>query len=85
MLDSAMPLLDQALKIFTGRPVYLPERARAMFKRSRVLKLLGKLKEAETEKEENLKLLRELTDLGTKTLDEITDADFDEVIVFWSR
>ncbi|GME43675.1 putative tetratricopeptide repeat domain-containing protein [Neofusicoccum parvum] len=85
MLDSAMPLLDQALKIFTGRPVYLPERARAMFKRSRVLELLGRLKEAETEKEESLKLLRELTDLGTKTLDEITDADFDEVIVFWSR
>lgn len=82
---SSRSLLDQALKVFTSRPVYLPERARAIFKKSRVLHLLGRADEAAKEKEASVELLRELVDVGERTVDQVADADFDGAIVFWSK
>ncbi|KAF4307943.1 putative tetratricopeptide repeat domain-containing protein [Botryosphaeria dothidea] len=85
MLDAASSLLDQALKVFTGRPVYLPEKARAIFMRARVLELLGHDKEAAGQKETSIKMLNKLTASEVKAASEVTNADLDKAICFWSR
>ena len=73
------------MKIFTGRPVFVPERARATFKKSRVLEKRGRVDEAARERSASFQMLSELTDLDGRTVADITDSDFDEVICFWSR
>ncbi|KAL1638140.1 hypothetical protein SLS58_008977 [Diplodia intermedia] len=83
--ESFMSLLDQALKVFTGRPVYLAERARATFKKSRVLELRGLVEKASLEREASFGLLSNLTDLEGKTAADVSEPDFDEILCFWSR
>ncbi|KAL0263689.1 hypothetical protein SLS55_002670 [Diplodia seriata] len=85
MLEAAGSLLDQALKVFTGRPVYLAERARATFKKSRVLELRGLGEKASLEREASFGLLSNLTDLEGKTAADVSEPDFDEILCFWSR
>jgi hypothetical protein len=82
-------LLDQALKIYGDRDYYSPEKARASYKKGKLLKALGEqgrhsemfldkawvLREKLTKKNSGLK----------RSIDELTDADFDDLIVFWSK
>lgn len=63
--------------------MYLPEKARAIFMGVRVLELLGHDKEAAVQKVTSIKILNELS--KDKAASEVTNADFDEVICFWSR
>lgn len=90
--DNALALLDHALKAYTDRDAgdyemaYLPEKARAIYKRSRVLRWQGKLGEADGELEEAARLREDV--LGTKDAPEpesLTDGDFDDLVAFWSR
>ena len=47
--EMALALLDHALKAYSNSNIYVPEKARALFKRSLALRGLGKTEEAGTE------------------------------------
>ncbi|KAB2581120.1 hypothetical protein DBV05_g320 [Lasiodiplodia theobromae] len=85
LLDEAESNLEQALKVFNSSDAFLPERARATFKKSRVLELRGYMDEAAPGRGAGFELLQNLTDLKEKTAADVVDSDFDKVICFWSR
>ena len=82
-------LLDQALKIYRDREYYDPEKARALYKKGKLLQHVAR------EGNKNKKSLNEALDLYRRLkkekgdfrrgIDELTDADFDDLIVFWSK
>jgi hypothetical protein len=78
-------LLDQALRAYGDREAYRPEKARAMFKRAKVLRLLGRKDEAEEELEASGKLYQEIRPKDTRRVEDLKDEDFDKTVVFWSR
>ncbi|OCL12400.1 hypothetical protein AOQ84DRAFT_437031 [Glonium stellatum] len=84
-LDTAMALLDQALKTYGDRSVFRPEKTRAIFKRSKVLRLLRKEEEAEEALNESWKLYQEIRPADQRSAKELCDIDFDKTVVFWSR
>lgn len=71
-----MKLLDQALKAYGGRDIYAPERARATFKRSKVLRLLDRDNEANENSEISCKLLRDIGGLQVKAMQDLDDSVF---------
>ena len=71
--------------MFNSSDAFLPERARATFKKSRVLELRGYMDEAAPGRGAGFELLQNLTDLKEKTAADVVDSDFDKVICFWSR
>lgn len=78
-------LLDQALKTYGDRYVFKPEKARAIFKRSKVLRLLQREDEAEAALNESWKLYQEIRPADQRTAEQLCDTDFDKIVVFWSR
>jgi len=78
-------LLGQALKAYGDRNVFKPEKARATFKRSKVLRLLQREDEAEAALNESWKLYQEIRPADQRTAEQLCDADFDKIVVFWSR
>jgi hypothetical protein len=82
-------LLDQALKIFGDREYYNPEKARALYKKAKILKLSKKQSsDNETYMNDALDLYRKLSkgpERPARGIHELTDEDFDRLIVFWSR
>lgn len=85
-------LLDHALKAYndrnTGDPdtSYIPEKARAVFKRSRALRLMKKYDEADTELKMAASLRAQIVgEDGRRSPRTLTDVDFDDLIAFWSR
>lgn len=83
--EQTRSLLDQALKIYSGRKHFRPENARALYKKGKLLERIG------TDAQEHLKwALNMYQGLAgnpnlLQGLDEVTDADFDRLIVFWSK
>lgn len=49
-------LLNRALMVYGNREIYVPERGRALFMRSQVLKMMRKAEEAELAREEAAEL-----------------------------
>jgi hypothetical protein len=84
-------LLDHALKTYSDRDSshnsYIPEKVRALHFRSKALRAIGKVDEAEADLEEAEELLAQVvdhrTDLGAASL---ANPHFDEVVpvAFWS-
>ena len=75
-------LLDQALKIYGDREYYGPEKARALYKKANLLTAIGDKDNGSTYLDESRVLYREL---AKKNVDQPSDVDFDELIVFWSK
>jgi hypothetical protein len=65
--------------------VYTPEKARALFKRSKALGQLRRLDEAETDRLHSIQLYRELVLDKDGPGKDLTDDEFDDVVVFWSK
>jgi hypothetical protein len=65
--------------------MYYPEKARALFKRNKVLRMSGRISEADCDKKESLRLYRRSKPFDTRPLEMLEDSDFDKIIVFWSR
>jgi len=65
--------------------MYYPEKARALFKRSKVFKILRRTGEANCDGKESLRLYRRSKPDDTRPLEMLEDSDFDKIIVFWSR
>jgi ATP:corrinoid adenosyltransferase len=82
-------LLDQALKIYGDREYYDPEKARALYKKGKSLQhvvMEGNKSNKSLNEALGLhrKLKKEKADFR-RGVDELTDADFDDLIVFWSK
>jgi hypothetical protein len=65
--------------------MYYPEKARALFKRSKAFRILGRNSEADCDGKESLRLFRRSKPEDTRPLEMLVDSDFDKIIVFWSR
>lgn len=76
-------LLDQALKIYGDREYYGPEKARALHKKGKLLDIVGKNDEGNTYISNAQSLYRRLK--SKEDTHVATDADFDDLIVFWSK
>jgi hypothetical protein len=71
--------------VYQDREIYFPEKARALYKRSKAYTTIGKLADAACDGREALRLYRLSKPHDTRPLDELDDSDFDHIIVFWSR
>lgn len=78
-------LINQSLKIFSGRHQYRQELARTTYKASRVSLTLGNLPKAEEERREAFRLRQLLVPDDERGVDEIMEKDYDVLVVFWSR
>jgi hypothetical protein len=85
--DPPRKRLNQALAIF-GHPEHSsfnPEKARAYYKKGRVLTLQGQSGEAETAYGEAMKLYKKIRPNDPRPREQLDDSDFDKCIMFWSR
>jgi len=78
-------LLDQALKIYGDREFYAPERARAKFKKAKLLMKMGEGSAADVYFKKALALYKELKHGDDRAIVDLDDDDFDDMITFWSR
>ncbi|KAE9984204.1 Glutamine synthetase [Venturia inaequalis] len=83
--DTAYEHLTRALEAYEGRSIYTPEKARAFCNRAKSLRRLGRHAEAEEDENESLELYRGLVPDDTRPFSELSDGDFEKLIVFWSR
>ncbi|KAH7047476.1 NB-ARC and TPR domain protein [Macrophomina phaseolina] len=86
--DTALALLDHALTAYSNRETYVPEKARALFKRSGILRAMRKADEAEETLKEAAELYNEAATANgqkKKKAEDLTDEDFTALVAFWSR
>jgi hypothetical protein len=90
-----MALLDHALKAYSMSNNYVPEKARVSFKRSRALRYLHKVDEADRELRKCFQVYSELVVERImltgkqrpvkKTAEDLVDKDFDDLVAFWFK
>jgi hypothetical protein len=78
-------LFNQALKIYGDREFYTPERARATFKKAKLLTVLGLENDADICFAGALALYRQIRPEENRGIVVLDDVDFDDMITFWSR
>ncbi|KAL3426806.1 tetratricopeptide repeat domain-containing protein [Phlyctema vagabunda] len=93
--DTAIALLDHALKVYSMSNIYVPEKTRALFKKSRALRCLHLLEESEKELQTCFRVYLELIEDKNTTLkrqqvpkgrpEDLIDGDFDNLVAFWSK
>lgn len=93
--ETATILLDHALGIYSTAPHFMPERARASFRKAKAHQMLGKLEYADEEREKCFEWYNMLYDQlvqsskakekDRKGFEDLCDADFDNMVSFWSR
>jgi hypothetical protein len=71
--------------VYGDKGLYSPEKTRALFKRSEALRKLGRLEEAKKDAEDCYRIYRQLVPHDERPLEQLSDSDFDKIIVFWSR
>ncbi|KAI9775352.1 MAG: hypothetical protein M1839_001268 [Geoglossum umbratile] len=84
-LEDAKKLLGQALKVFSSRSHYKHENARTGHLMGRLMALMGDEKTSEQYFGEAYALYQVLKPDDRRTKDELSDADFEELVCFWSR
>lgn len=85
---SSSELLDQAAKIYRAplsEEFFRPENARVQYKRWRVLQELGAANEVRSSAMSALQLYRKIHPKDQRMLKDLSLADFDRSIMFWSR
>jgi hypothetical protein len=78
-------LINQALKVFSGRQQYRQELARSTYKASQVSFGSGSTSKAESELRDAFRLRQALVPDDDRGMDELTEEDYDNLVVFWSR
>jgi len=82
----ALDLVDKAIKIYHNfDSAFEAETARAKFYKSKVLRYADKSEDADRELAESVKWYYELTGKDAKSSEDLQEADFDRLVVFWSR
>lgn len=83
--EQAVRLLDQALSVWSvDKSAYLPEVARTTFLKAKVAMALERETEAIGLYRKAASLRKRLTNQQKKH-DQLVEADFDELVTFWSR
>jgi hypothetical protein len=77
--------LDQALKAYGDRNIYYPEKARALYMRSKLHRQMNRETPANCDQTESLRLYRIFAPDDQRPWEALTNSDFDKIIVFWSR
>lgn len=94
--EMALALLDHAVEAYSNSHYFMPEKARASFKRAKALRALERDKDADAELSKCFRmytlLFKELVrSEGARAADrkakerDLTDADVNELIAFWSK
>jgi tetratricopeptide (TPR) repeat protein len=82
-LTHSRKLLEQALRIYNGRAQLKQEKARTSFKMGILLQVTGH-KEAAVHLQEAWSIYHALIPNNGRTLKDLTDADFDSLVSFWT-
>ncbi|KAI9712292.1 MAG: hypothetical protein M1820_001505 [Bogoriella megaspora] len=83
--DEARRHMDEALRIFQERAVYRPESIRATFRKSEILRAEGRVEEADKLRIESCLMYHDITEEALTASSELLDANFDDLVAFWSR
>jgi hypothetical protein len=93
--DTAVALLDHALKAYSMSINYVPEKARASFKKSHALRSLRMIDEADKELRKCFRVYSELVEekiiltgkqrVSKRRAEDLVDRDFDDLVAFWSK
>lgn len=93
--DTAIALLDHALKVYSMSGNYVPEKARASFKQSHALRSLRRVDEADKQLRLCFRVYSDV--VAEKALltgkerpakwraEDLVDQDFDDLVAFWSK
>jgi hypothetical protein len=76
-------LLDQALRVYSGREQLRPEQARTSFRMGKLLKVLQDEKSAEYFTKA-FSIYRDLKG-ADRAASSLVEADFDDLVAFWTR
>jgi hypothetical protein len=78
--------VDKAIQIYHNfDSAFEAETARAKFYKSKVLRHADKVADADRELAESVKWYHELNGQDTTGSEDVQEADFDRLVVFWSR
>ncbi|KAH7380831.1 hypothetical protein BKA64DRAFT_630742 [Cadophora sp. MPI-SDFR-AT-0126] len=93
--DTALALLDHALKAYSMSNSYLSEKARVSFKRSQALRCLERVEEADRELKKCFQVysdqvveriaLTGKTRVMKSKAEDLVDGDFDDLVAFWFK
>jgi hypothetical protein len=78
-------LINQALKVFSGRPRYRNELARSTYKAAQLSQEMGLDDKAAQEFQEAFSIRQKLVPKDKRHMEDLREADYDELVVFWSR
>jgi len=84
-LQIARKLLDQALRVFSSRIYYRHEKARTEYLMGKLMTLKGNERKSKQHFAEALATYRSLKPEDSRTDEELSAKDFDELACFWSR
>lgn len=73
------------MKIFSSRPYYKNELARTTYKKGQMLLAMGEEWGASELFQEAFRLRQALVPRDTRSIEELSEADFDQLVIFWSR
>ncbi|KAK3328632.1 hypothetical protein B0T19DRAFT_462261 [Cercophora scortea] len=85
LYKEAETCLNLALKTFSSRTYLLNERARTSFRKGKLLELMGMDAEAKKLLADAYGFWKQLKPSDARPLSELKEADFDDLVAFWSR
>jgi hypothetical protein len=78
--------VNEALGAWDTHPdSHKPEIARTTFLKSKILKMLGEVKEAERCRQDAILRRKQIAGAPSRPDDDLTEEDFDTLVMFWSR
>jgi len=77
--------IKQALDIFSSRPYYKNELARTTYKHGQMLHDKGDLPAAEAEFAKAFRLRKSLRPKDIRGRADLSERDYDDLVIFWSR
>jgi hypothetical protein len=78
-------LLEQSIKVYRDIRWYKPQAARSSFMKGRLLKAMENIVEGDAQLTRAMELRREIVPDDHRTVDQLTDQDFDELVWYYSR
>jgi hypothetical protein len=83
--DHQSQLLEQSIKVYRDIRWYKPQAARSSFMMGRLLKAIGNIVEGDAQLKRAMELRREIVPDDHRTVDQLTDQDFDKLVWYYSR
>ncbi|KAL9030920.1 MAG: hypothetical protein Q9196_000994 [Gyalolechia fulgens] len=83
--QEANQLLEQSLKVYRDVRWYKPQAARSAFTKGRLLKAMGNVVEGGAQLTRAMEIRREIVPNDHRTVGQLTDQEFDELVWYYSR